>query len=101
MISLGSIIADIAVVCMSFILGVLFISWFCVDDEDEKEYENLKKTVAELKKEVRRISALSDRISNVEIDLDNHKKDCNMVGTKLEVVELLEDRIARLEKGGK
>lgn len=97
MTSVSTAIVASAVTSMVFVLlGVSFL-WLYDDGEDE-EYESLKKTVVELKQEVRRISDLSDRIWNAEIDLDNHKKDCNMTGIKLEVVELLEDRIARLER---
>ena len=97
MTGVSSAIAVSVVTCVVFVLlGISFL-WLYADDGEDEEYENLKKTVEELKKEVGRISDLSDRIWNAEIDLKNHKKDCNMTGIKLEVVELLEDRIARLE----
>lgn len=94
--SIGLAISVSVLVSIGFILGVSFVIWFYADDNDK--YEKLKKTVAELKREVKRISDLSDRIWNAEIDLENHKKDCNMVGIKLEIVELLENRIAILER---
>ena len=95
--SIGLAISVSVLTSIVFIFCALFAIWF-YDDGEDVEYEKLKKTVAELKREIKRISDLSDRIWNAEIDLKNHKKDCKMTGIKLEVVELLENRVAILER---
>lgn len=43
------------------------------------------------------ITDLKDRVWNDEIHLSDHKKDCTMTTVKLDVLELLEDRVAKLE----
>ena len=64
----------------------------------EEVYEHCKvEQDKELKRLSHEIADLKDRIWNQEIDLKNHKEDCNFVAVKLDVVEMLEDRIARLE----
>lgn len=92
----------IAIVVLIIIFAALLIGCFvtvsATNQVVEEVYEHCK---VEQDKELRRlrdeITDLKGRIWNQEIDLDNHRKACNFVAVKLDIVEMLEDRIARLE----
>ena len=92
----------ISVSIIVFITIVILLGIFATASSMSDEVSEMRLLCKSLKKEeIRRINYeiadLKDRIWNLEIKLDKHRRECNMTSIKLDVVELLEDRIAKLE----
>lgn len=94
-IEIGIVVVITVVVVFNVVIAMVV---HALEERLEGQQRLIKAILQEVRKEIKRIPDLSDRIWNAEIDLKRHREECKMTGMKFEVVELLENRIALLER---